>query len=1129
MPGSDLRLLALDGGGVRGLSALMILEQLMEAVNPDAPPKPCDYFDMIGGTSTGGLIAIMLGRLKMSVADCITAYLSLSDRVFRKTRHRVTVKGQIQGRFDAEELARAIKEVVKQQGLQEDALLKDEPTSTCKVFVCATSKETSETVCLTSYRTPRGIHNVTIWEACRATSAATSFFDPIAIGRFGEQFVDGAIGANNPVRELWDQAQLAWGPEPLDGKVKCLVSIGTGVPSLKAFKDDVFHIGETLAAIATETEQTAERFRRERGLLDSTGRYYRFNVVRGLEDIGLEEAKKVKEMAAATRRYVSSQEVHKQVQACAGNIASREYFGEYRTVFSLEGVPRAREFVDRLAEMTELERVLLPRLEQRQRQKIHVLRGLGGIGKTQLAVEFARRHHRRFSSVFWLDGRSEDILKRSIASCAGRIPQGQIPETSREYAADSSADIDVVVKDVMAWLARPNNAAWLLIFDNVDREYTAQGGDPDAYDMKRYLSGADHGSVLVTTRLARLEQLGESQQLGKVSKEQGKAILKSWYKNEYDAAENEQLLALLDGLPLAIAHAGAYLQESGVGLATYLRFYEQQWSELMASDLADVPLQDYPERSVWTTWAISYQAIRDKHEATANLLLLWSFLDNKDLWYGLFAAASSKSAIVAKMLLGWVGDIASSELKFSRAMQLLRSYSLVEVAAETTGTTSYATHPVVHQWAHHSRGKYFAAELSRLATAAVGWAVPESSSRNYAALQRRLLPHAQTCFSQIARSEAVWYRRAEGGSDGDVNEGKERKTILYAIHLLGDLYADQGKLGEAEQMYQRALRGYEEALGPSHTHTSTLDTVNNLGNLYADQGKLGEAEQMYQRALRGREEALGPSHTSTLDTVNNLGALYADQGKLGEAEQMYQRALRGREEALGPSHTSTLAMVNNLGLLYADQGRLGEAEQMYQRALRGKEEALGPTHTSTLDTVNNLGNLYADQGKLGEAEQMYQRALRGREEALGPTHTSTLDTVNNLGALYADQGKLGEAEQMYQRALRGYEEALGSVRVQQYLPALNTLENTGDLYAKQAEVTKARAVYSKALAGFTSVLGQWSERCMRLAAKMEALPSPRRERRTAETLIVGESSTQQHDKIKKSSRLSIRRLIKKAL
>jgi hypothetical protein len=183
--------------------------------------------------------------------------------------------------------------------------------------------------------------------------------------------------------------------------------------------------------------------------------------------------------------------------------------------------------------MAKLERVLLPRPDQRQRQKIHVLRGLGGMGKTQLAVEFARRHHRRFSSVFWLDGRSEDILKRSIASCANRISLGQIPETSRGYAVDGSADVDAVVRDVIAWLARSNNTAWLLIFDNVDREYTAQGDDPNAYDIRRYLSRADHGSVLVTTRLARLEQLGESQQLSKVSRAQGHAILESWYKRKH--------------------------------------------------------------------------------------------------------------------------------------------------------------------------------------------------------------------------------------------------------------------------------------------------------------------------------------------------------------------------------------------------------------------------------------------------------------------------------------------------------------------------------------------------------------------------------------------------------------------
>jgi hypothetical protein len=153
-------------------------------------------------------------------------------------------------------------------------------------------------------------------------------------------------------------------------------------------------------------------------------------------------------------------------------------------------VPRTRQFVDRPAERAELESVLLPRPGhgQRLRRKTYVLRGLGGTGKTQLAVEFVRRHDHQFRSVLWLDGRSEDSPKRSIASCAGRIPKGQILETCRSYASASSADVDAVMEDAMTWLARPDNTAWLLILDHVNRELERRrrpGGCAHEYDAVR--------------------------------------------------------------------------------------------------------------------------------------------------------------------------------------------------------------------------------------------------------------------------------------------------------------------------------------------------------------------------------------------------------------------------------------------------------------------------------------------------------------------------------------------------------------------------------------------------------------------------------------------------------------------
>ena len=135
MPGNDIRLLALDGGGVRGLSSLMILQQLMRHVDPESPPKPCDYFDMIGGTSTGGLIAIMLGRLRMTVDECIERYIALSDEVFEKKAHRIKINGKLQGRFDAMKLERTVKQILIDSGLDQEALLQDISDAACKVYV----------------------------------------------------------------------------------------------------------------------------------------------------------------------------------------------------------------------------------------------------------------------------------------------------------------------------------------------------------------------------------------------------------------------------------------------------------------------------------------------------------------------------------------------------------------------------------------------------------------------------------------------------------------------------------------------------------------------------------------------------------------------------------------------------------------------------------------------------------------------------------------------------------------------------------------------------------------------------------------------------------------------------------
>jgi tetratricopeptide (TPR) repeat protein len=471
-----------------------------------------------------------------------------------------------------------------------------------------------------------------------------------------------------------------------------------------------------------------------------------------------------------------------------------------------------------------------------------------------------------------------------------------------------------------------------------------------------------------------------------------------------DETERDHLLEMLDGLPLAIAQAGAYIQTSGAELEKYIAFYKQQWDKLMRpSPLNDPTLKDYPDRSVWTTWTISYYAIREKNEDTANLLLLWSFLDNKDLWYGLFKAAYKQGPITTRTISKWIGEVANSEIQFTGAMRLLRNYSLVE---EITGTTSYATHPVVHQWTRHSQGRQFERELRQLAVVVVGRGASGCDVSNYYALQRRLLPHAQVCFKHVVGTEVFDRLGAEEDADENLDQCQEHHTFLSALHDLGLLYYDQSKFSETEELYTLALRGMENTLGPSNI--STLGLISDMGTLYGKQGKLLEAEKMYKQALRGTEEVPGPHHRSTQLVIhNNLGNLYREQGKLAEAEKMYERALGGYEEVIGKEHLEyhlpALVAFHGMGRVYSDHGMLAKAEKLYERAHRGYEETLGKDnvnqHQQALDVLWNMGILYEKQGEIAKAKAVWERALSGYSTVLGLSSEECKELVRMIERL----------------------------------------------------------------------------------------------------------------------------------
>ncbi|MCJ1457641.1 hypothetical protein MMC28_008010 [Mycoblastus sanguinarius] len=474
------------------------------------------------------------------------------------------------------------------------------------------------------------------------------------------------------------------------------------------------------------------------------------------------------------------------------------------------------EFMARNAEIIRLTQALLPTFTDQMRRKVFIVHGLGGIGKTQLSVEFTRKHQGSYSAVFWIDGSSKERLMRSIADLARRLPQHQLSEGSRDYSRNGSADVNEVVEDVLKWLSRPVNDQWLLIFDNVDREFSVPSRDPEAFDVTEYFPTADQGSILITSRLASLWHLETDIKLEPVNEVQGASILENSLGRSIEGSL--ELVNLLQGLPLVINQAGSYIRKTGTNASKYIGLYDQVWARLIEKQHLST-LREGADRSILTTWTLSFNSLRSQSEDAANLLMLWAFLDNRDLWYELLAP---------------VLDLAIAD------------------------------------------------EVPR-----------------WFARCRRLLPHYDHVYSMLQRHLQEAFKNRE-----------YLPFLSGACHQLGDLYSDQGKMKEAEDMYLRALTGYEKAWGPEHT--STLDTVNNLGNLYSNQGKMKEAEDMYLRALAGYEKARGPEYKQALDTRYNLGLLYKERSTFGKAVQQFELVVQGYKKLLGPEHSETVEALNQL-------------------------------------------------------------------------------------------------------------------------------------------------------------------------------------------------------------------------
>lgn len=709
--------------------------------------------------------------------------------------------------------------------------------------------------------------------------------------------------------------------------------------------------------------------------------------------------------------------------------------------------------------------------------QMQAISGLGGIGKTQLAVEYTYRSRTDYQALFWVRAESLETLNASYAEIAALL----------KLLEKDAQKQELVVQAVRSWLE--THQGWLLILDNLDEPNVLFPSDADSQPRQPspFLPLTPDGHLLVTTRATDLSALalGLAHPLvvETFTPEQGARLLLQragllaldadlTQAAPQDLALAAQLSRELGGLPLALNQAGAYLSATRTSLAAYLHLYQQRHTALLHQHRNDL----YPE-TVTTTWTLSFKRVEERNPAAADLLRFCAFLAPDDIPEEIFAQGRPH---LGDLLTSVVTD----PIQFNEAIENLRAYSLV---ARDPHAQTLTVHRLVQTVLRDNLPIETHQQWIQRAVNTVSAAFPSPEFANWLTCER-LLPHALFCATWIEQAQIetretisllnqIGRYLHERGRYAEAKPLLQRALALCEQHLgaehsvtaqhldnLAELSHDQGSYEQAEMLYQRALLIRQWILGTDHPETAT--SLNNLARLYQDRGNYKQAQTLYLQALVIRERSLGTDHSETATTLNHLAKLSYFLEKYEKAEPIFHRSLTIRLRTLGKDHPETATSLNNLARLYYRQKKYSEAETLLQEALDIRRRILGENHPATAVSKNNLAELFHTQGNNEQAETLHQHVLDIRLRMLGEKHTETATSLNNLAKLHRDRQEYESAELLFLRALDIRRRALGN-----HLDTAGCLNDLAELYRLQGRHREAEPLYRQALVIRQQVLG----------------------------------------------------------
>jgi CRP-like cAMP-binding protein/tetratricopeptide (TPR) repeat protein len=731
-----------------------------------------------------------------------------------------------------------------------------------------------------------------------------------------------------------------------------------------------------------------------------------------------------------------------------------------------------------------------------------VITGMGGLGKSTVALAAAKMAKDRGYRVWWLGATDTALLTSGMLEVLRELgaPESVIAPV-REGARTAPA---------RAWEflngEHVGGKRWLLIFDGADHPAVLAGADAmTPADGTGWLRADPAGMVIVTTRHRDPQAWGTGvtlRELKPLDEEASAEVLRDLAPEVTDPGGHQarELSRRLGGLPLALHLAGAYLGSPFARWSTFAGYHEALDSVELPAALADIEGPGADVRAdVQRTWDLSLDALAAEGRPQARMLLFV---------LSCFAPATPipawllRPAPLADLLENEAGgarepgkDDGWSRLR--AGVQGLSHTGLIEISSGggPAGLNAITVHPVVAD-ANRSRLATIAAtERTTVQNAAVALleaaagGLDPSRPGDWPAW-RLLVPHLDAAIDLLADDLAAGVlarlltvsaagteallsggRLAAAGKLAQVSVqtaaflSRDDPAAMTARGSLADTLVRRGRSAEAEALYRELLADRRRVQGDDHL--DTLTTRHDLAAAIGMQGRYGEAEQLYRELLEDDYRLLGPGHRETLAGRYNQARMIGLQGRYAEAEELGHQVLQDQHRLLGDSDPDSLTTRQSLARITGKAGHYADAERMYRQVLDDRRRILGNDHPDTLATRHRLARMIGLQGRYAEAEDLCHQVLEDRRRLLGEDHPDNLATRHRLARMLGLQGRYADAEPLFRQVLAARRRALG----EDHPDTLATGHRLGWLIGRQGRYSEAIEIVNQVLGGRRQVLG----------------------------------------------------------